>query len=105
MVSKLELNSPDEAIGEAFYFFPTNEDRETKYVIGVLEDFNYTSLKKEIEPLTISLVDGVIPFLGLIEYTAIEIAPGNPSDALAHIEKIWKEVNPIDPFEYQFLEC
>ena len=104
MVSKLELNSPDEAIGEAFYFFPTNEDRETKYVIGVLEDFNYTSLKKEIEPLTISLVDGVIPFLGLIEYTAIEIAPGNPSDALAHIEKIWKEVNPIDPFEYQFLD-
>ncbi len=104
MLEKLELNSPEEALGEVFFFYPKDGGRITKSVIGVLEDFNYASLKKEIEPLTISLVEGTIPFLGFIEYTAVEIAPGNPKDALAHIEKVWKEVNPIDPFEFQFLD-
>ena len=104
MLQKLELDDPEEALGEIFYFYPKDGEREVKSVIGVLDDFNYTSLKKEIEPLTISLVDGVIPFLGLIEFTAIELAPGNPENALAHIEKVWKEINPIDPFEFQFLD-
>ncbi|XWN35909.1 MAG: FtsX-like permease family protein [Balneola sp.] len=104
MLEKLELNSPEEALGEVFFFYPKDGGRITKSVIGVLEDFNYASLKKEIEPLSISLVEGTIPFLGFIEYTAVEIAPGNPKDALAHIEKVWKEVNPIDPFEFQFLD-
>ena len=104
MLEKLELNNPDEALGEVFYFYPKDGGRKAKSVIGVLEDFNYASLKKEIEPLTISLVEGTIPFLGYIEHTAVEIAPGNPKEALAHIEKVWKEVNPIDPFEFQFLD-
>lgn len=42
--------------------------------------------------------------MGYIEHTAVEIAPGNPREALAHIEKVWKEINPIDPFEFQFLD-
>lgn len=104
MLEKLELNNPDEALGEVFYFYPKEGGRKAKSVIGVLEDFNYASLKKEIEPLTISLVEGTIPFLGYIEYTAVEIVPGNPKEALAHIEKVWKEINPIDPFEFQFLD-
>jgi putative ABC transport system permease protein len=104
MLEKLELNNPDEALGEVFYFYPKDGGRKAKSVIGVLEDFNYASLKKEIEPLTISLVEGTIPFLGYIEHTAVEIAPGNPREALAHIEKVWKEINPIDPFEFQFLD-
>ena len=69
-----------------------------------MEDFNYTSLKKEIEPLILRLVEGTQPILGYIEHTAVELAPGNPSAALAHLEKVWKEINPIDPFEYTFLD-
>jgi len=104
MLEKLELNNPDEALGEVFYFYPKDGGRKAKSVIGVLEDFNYASLKREIEPLTISLVEGTFPFLGFIEHTAVEIAPGNPKEALAHIEEVWKEMNPVDPFEFQFLD-
>lgn len=104
MLSKLELENPQDALGEVFYFYPKEGGRESFRVIGVLEDFNYTSLKKEVEPLIISLVEGTIPFLGYIEHTAIEIAAGNPTPALEHIEEVWKKINPIEPFEYQFLD-
>jgi putative ABC transport system permease protein len=104
MLSKLDVDSPDEAIGETFYFYPPTGDRQSFSVIGVLEDFNYSSLKKEIEPLILRLLVGTRPILQSVEHTAVEIAPGNPSAALAHLEKVWKEINPIDPFEYRFLD-
>ncbi len=104
MVKNLGFENPEEALGEVFYFFPKNEDRKSYQVIGVLEDFNYSSLKKEIEPLVISLVENTNSILGVIEFTAVEISPGNPGAALEHLETIWKKINPVDPFEYQFLD-
>lgn len=104
MLSVLEIQDPQDALGEVFYFYPKEGGQEDFQVIGVLEDFNYTSLKKEVEPVIISLVEGTMPFLGFIEFTAIEIASGNPKDALEHLEKVWKEINPIEPFEFQFLD-
>lgn len=104
MLSKLDVESPEEALGETFYYYPPSGEHQPFSVIGVLEDFNYTSLKKEIEPLILRLVEGTRPILGSIEHTAVEIAPGDVTGALEHLEKTWKEVNPIDPFEYRFLD-
>lgn len=104
MVSKLGLQSPDEALGKVFYFFPKTGGKETYQVIGVLEDFNYSSLKQEIGPLVISLVEDTYSLLGVIEHTAVEISPGSPRASLDHLESVWKKINPIDPFEYQFLD-
>lgn len=104
MLRKLEAETPEEAIGEIFYYYPPEGEREPFTVIGVIEDFNYTSLKKEIEPLVIKLVEGTRSILGSVEHTAVKIAPGDPSAALSHLEEVWKEINPIDPFEYRFLD-
>jgi putative ABC transport system permease protein len=104
MLTKLGLSEPSEALGEVFYFYPKTGGRESFNVIGVIEDFNYTSLKKEVEPLIISLSDNLMEFLGFIEHTVIEISPGNPQPALEHLESVWKKINPIEPFEYQFLD-
>lgn len=104
MLRKLEAETPEEAIGEIFYYYPPQGEREPFTVIGVIEDFNYTSLKKEIEPLVIKLVEGTRSILGSVEHTAVKIAPGDPSAALSHLEEVWKEINPIDPFEYRFLD-
>ena len=104
MLTQLEVEEPADAIGETFYFYPPTGERQPFTVIGVLEDFNYTSLKKEIEPLILRLIEGTQPILGYIEHTAVEIAPGDASAALAHLEKVWGEINPIDPFEYRFLD-
>jgi putative ABC transport system permease protein len=104
MLRKLVAETPAEAIGEIFYYYPPNGERESFTVVGVIEDFNYTSLKKEIEPLVIKLVEGTRSILGSVEHTAVKIAPGDPTSALSHLETVWKEINPIDPFEYRFLD-
>ncbi|MEX2363794.1 MAG: ABC transporter permease, partial [Balneolaceae bacterium] len=104
MLATLGLDAPEDAVGEIFYYYPHSGERVPFSVIGVVEDFNYTSIKKEIEPLAIRLVEGMMPIVGSIKHTAIEIAPGNTASVLAHLETIWKEINPIDPFEYTFLD-
>lgn len=104
MLTQLDANSPEEALGELFHYYPSNNERVTYSVVGVVEDFNYTSLKKEIEPLIIRLVQGTGNILRAIEHTAVKIAPGNPKAALKHLETTWKELNHIDPFEYVFLD-
>lgn len=104
MLTKLDVTSAEEAIGSTFYFYPPVGERERFNVVGVIDDFNYSSLKKEIEPLVIKLVEGTQEILGYVVHTAVEISPGDPSAAIQHIESIWKELNPIDPFEYRFLD-
>ncbi|MEX0722733.1 MAG: ABC transporter permease [Gracilimonas sp.] len=104
MLRKLEAKTPEEAIGEIFYYYPPQGERQPFNVVGVIEDFNYTSLKKEIEPLVIKLVQGTNSILGSVAHTAVKIAPGNPGPALTHLEEVWSELNPIDPFEYRFLD-
>jgi putative ABC transport system permease protein len=104
MLSKLDVEIPEEAIGSTFYFYPPVGERESYSVVGVVKDFNYSSLKKEIQPLVIKLVQGTQPILGYVAHTAVELSPGNPTAAIEHLEKIWTEINPIDPFEYRFLD-
>ncbi|MDR9418675.1 FtsX-like permease family protein [Gracilimonas sp.] len=104
MLNQLDAETPEEAIGEIFYFYPPEGEREQFNVIGVVKDFNYSSLKKEIEPLVIKLLEGTRAILGSVEHTAVEIAPDNPAPAIEHLEWLWEEINPIDPFEYRFLD-
>jgi putative ABC transport system permease protein len=104
MLTKLEAETPEEALGETIYYYPPSGERQALTIIGVLEDFNYTSLKKEIEPLILRLVEDTNSILSNIEHTAVEITPGDVTGALEHLEKTWKEINHIDPFEYRFLD-
>ncbi len=104
MLSKMNAETPDEAIGSTIYYYPPFGDRESYSVVGVVEDFNYSSLKKEIEQLVIKLVQGTQPILGHVVHTAVELSPGNPTPAIEHLRGIWEELNPIDPFEYRFLD-
>jgi putative ABC transport system permease protein len=66
-------------------------------VIGVLEDFNFSSLHNEIEPLIIFLADwgNLIP---------VRLEPGNIQEKIIEIEGIWKEMAPGEPFDYSFLD-
>jgi putative ABC transport system permease protein len=66
-------------------------------VIGVVKDFHFLSLKKDIEPLVMMLGPQSINFL-LIRLNAVNIPA-----SLAHIEKTWERVVPNFPFEFRFL--
>ena len=73
----------------------------TKYkVIGMVKDFNTSSLYNKTEPIFISTVNEVREF----EKVVIKYLPSNLKDVLKTCESVLKEINPDFPFEYEFLE-
>jgi putative ABC transport system permease protein len=66
-------------------------------IIGVLEDFHFTSLHEAIEPLVIRLSENQNWGTILVRTEA-----GKTKRALAGLEKLCKGLNPNYPFTYQF---
>ncbi len=104
MLSQIKAETPQDALGETFYFTTSEDERQEFQVIGVVEDFNYTSIKKEISPLVIDLEDEVRRVVASIEFAAVKLAPGSMEDGIEDLREVWKEVNHIDPFTYSFYD-
>jgi len=68
-------------------------------VIGVVQDFHFKSLHRQIEPLTMVVRPG-----WTISYLFVRVKPDNLPASLARIEKAWKEINPKANFEASFLD-
>jgi putative ABC transport system permease protein len=67
------------------------------HIIGMVKDFNFESLHKQIEPLIIRL--GEKEQYGEV---LIRTQPGKTKEALASLEKLYKQLNPAFPFTYTF---
>jgi putative ABC transport system permease protein len=91
-VQRFELG--DQAIGARIRF---GDRQNPKYyqVIGIVEDFNQSSLYNAIEPQLFRLAPTLNNLL-------VKVA-GDPSAALRHIERSWAEIFPDQPFQYHFL--
>jgi putative ABC transport system permease protein len=74
-------------------------DRRHK-IIGVVKDFNYSSLHSSIQPLLIT----ERPFRNLYDYLTIKVADSNVKDIVQSIRKTWLKINPSQAFEYSFLD-
>jgi putative ABC transport system permease protein len=70
---------------------------QTMNVIGVVEDFNFESMRSEIEPLC--LVLGHSP--GII---SVKVSPENVAGTLSAIENTWKKMMPNQQIRYTFLD-
>ncbi|MCB0855285.1 MAG: FtsX-like permease family protein, partial [Bacteroidetes bacterium] len=70
-------------------------------VIGVLEDFHYYDLHREVGPVLITLSD---PADHLQNFSAclIRTRSGDTRETVASIQKIWEETFPSRPFELEF---
>jgi len=67
-------------------------------VIGVVKDFQFQSLKNEINPLVIHIwTQDTYVF-------AVRIKADNIPQTLAYLENKWKELDPAHPFEYSFMD-
>lgn len=66
-------------------------------VIGVMDNFHFSSLKSNITSLGLFLQksDGSVSF---------RFRAGATDDVIKSIEKIWKELAPGQPFQYSFLD-
>lgn len=75
------------------------------FIIGVIKDANFKSLKEPIRPmifhLTNNFADDVMNLFGVIY---ISIKPGEVPKTINAIKSTWEKFNPEYPFEYQFLD-
>jgi putative ABC transport system permease protein len=102
MVRKLGHDNPQDALGELFYYTTEEGEKMPLQVIGVVKDFNYSSVKQQIKPTIIKLANNQQYLIGAINYAAAKLAPGSTQQGLAHLEKTWSGINFIDPFNYSF---
>lgn len=71
--------------------------RQKLRVIGVVEDFNYQSLKHNVEPL-------VMQYGTDLPTLVLKIRQGSEERVVADLRKIWKKVNPGHQLDYFFLD-
>lgn len=70
-------------------------------VIGVVDDFNFESLRTNITPLAIYSSESAFGFPG---FTPVRFETSNVQQTLAEIERTWFNYAPGEPFLYSFLD-
>lgn len=68
-------------------------------IVGVVKDYHSTSLRDKIEPTAYLLGNG--NYYGAV---LVKLAAGPVTERIQAIEQQWKEVNPMVPFTYSFLD-
>jgi putative ABC transport system permease protein len=70
-------------------------------VLGVMKDYHFLSLESEIQPMFVTMSSAAT---GRLTTLMIKLTPGNISQNLESVRKIWLQLNPDKPFEYTFLD-
>ena len=91
--------APDSIVGERLHFDWQGQHYSFQ-VIGVMEDYNQTSLKDPILPLMFDIPDTTNRYNFLIA----SVNPSNFTETVAGMESIWKTQVSDAPFEYSFLD-
>jgi putative ABC transport system permease protein len=68
-------------------------------IIGILKNYHTHSLHEPIKPLIIDVKE--YEYFGVI---LVRTEPGKTKEALASLEKVYKNINPNYPFGYQFMD-
>ncbi len=87
--------TPEQALGKQLS--DKMRDSAKTSIIGVVEDYNFLSLKQNMDALVIS------PFEDN-RVAVIKLKPGNIAAKLAAIKEVYGKVAPVFPFEYTFLD-
>lgn len=95
-VKKLGLDDP---IGKRLIAPGIDGEQHYFPIVGVLKDFNYESLHKEIRPICIQLIDQ-----GASVYMPIKLQSDNLNKTIGFIEKTYRKFLPDNNFEYFFLD-
>jgi putative ABC transport system permease protein len=90
--------TPEDAIGQPFkIIFNTPDIFYGGTVVGVVRDFNFTTVKQEIKPYV--LFQKPIFYLCFL----VKVDSAKKNEAIADLKKIWNEELPDYPFQYEFI--
>jgi len=96
MVSRLGLKTAQEAIGKSLVDGELDEQKGP--IVGVVKDFNTTSLTSPIGPVLIT------SYPDRFNMVSVKLKGGDISNTLKHIQKSYEEAYPVDVFDYQFFD-
>ena len=87
--------TPQQAIGK--WIFNSTGDSNKRRIIGVVDDFNFQSLKQNINALVISPAQDRRQIL-------VKLKPGNLQAGIALVKNAYNKAAPAYPLEYKFLD-
>jgi putative ABC transport system permease protein len=87
--------TPDEAVGKKLVGGYSEAEAE---VVGVVKNFNYKSLRREVEPMALFLLPSYIRKI------SIRIIPGSIRRIISFIQQKWETAFPGEQFEFGFLD-
>ncbi len=87
--------TPQQAVGK--WIFNTTGDSNKRRIIGVVDDFNFQSLKQNINALVISPAQDRRQIL-------VKLKPGNLQVGIALVKNAYNKAAPAYPLEYKFLD-
>ena len=100
LVNKVTIDafniSLENAVGTKISF-STGGDVQTVEIAGVTENFNYASLKEEIEPLMLYLEESP-------DWALVKTATTDFENIIGQMESAWKQTNKTTPFVYTFVD-
>lgn len=67
-------------------------------VVGIIPDFHFSSLKREIQPIALML------YPGMKSYALLKLNTAEIRNTLSQLEDTWSALLPDYPFEYHFLD-
>jgi len=87
--------TPEQSIGK--WIKNTIRDSTRRRIVGVVEDFNFLSLKENMDALVISPSEDR-------RVAVVKLKSGNIRSSVATIKNAYNKVAPVYPFEYSFLD-
>ena len=93
LVNILQLENP---LKTEFVWGEGGSDEKKGTIIGVAENFQYMSLKSDINPVVIQIRPSNSRIF------AIRILPENIDETIKYIKDKWETLDPSHPFEYYF---
>jgi putative ABC transport system permease protein len=99
-MKRLNYTKPGEIIGKEFKLITNIEGIEipSGKIIGVVEDFHLSSIKKQIEPLVLFKRKE----LWLINFV-VSFRKGMRTKAIGDIKSVWNKMFPEYPFQYEYV--
>ncbi|MEH6304609.1 ABC transporter permease [Olivibacter sp. CPCC 100613] len=92
-LNRLGYTNPQDVIGKRFTQLGANGE-----IIGVVKDFHFQSMHKEIQPLTLQVAPGFFTFLTL------SISTQDIATTIKTIEEKWQHLTPGLPLIYSFTD-
>ncbi|MEO8112625.1 MAG: FtsX-like permease family protein, partial [Ginsengibacter sp.] len=95
LLRKLGITDPQKAIGRRIDLW---DGDKVASIVGVIKDFNSSSLREPISPVILSTWKQVYRSI------SIKIKAGSEKTVLPFIEKLWTSTYPDNVYDYKFLD-